>query len=260
MVDSSQRKRRLRPKDEAEYYVRAALDKPGFEKCYIGLHKGRGVFAMEAVPKGDFVLEYRGELITQKDCSCRMAYYTEEEQIFLFDFQWKGKCWCVDASQEDDSLGRLVNENAKHPNCKMKTIEVKGKPHLCLFSLKDIIPGEELHYDYGDGDWPWREQSKKQNLHGNLAKFRQQAGLQLEAEPSAVMGDRPQQKKRKLLSKEELGSALSPTEIMGSRPAPSASVSTKFPSEEEVSDELSLTETTGRRSGISASESAKAVY
>lgn len=40
MVDSSQRKRRLRPKDEAQYYIRAASDKPGFEKRYVGVHKG----------------------------------------------------------------------------------------------------------------------------------------------------------------------------------------------------------------------------
>ncbi len=38
----------------------------------------------------------------------------------------------------------------------MKTITVDGKPHLCLFALKDISPGEEIMYNYGDSDWPWR--------------------------------------------------------------------------------------------------------
>lgn len=62
----------------------------------------------------------------------------------------------VDASQEDGSLGRLVNDDGNFPNCKMKTVEVQGRPHLCLFALRDIMPGEELHYNYGNADWPWR--------------------------------------------------------------------------------------------------------
>ncbi len=38
----------------------------------------------------------------------------------------------------------------------MKTIRVDGEPHLCLFAVKDISPGEEIMYNYGDSDWPWR--------------------------------------------------------------------------------------------------------
>ncbi len=39
----------------------------------------------------------------------------------------------------------------------MKRIVVEGKPHLCLFAARNIIPGEELTYDYGGSDWPWRK-------------------------------------------------------------------------------------------------------
>ncbi len=38
----------------------------------------------------------------------------------------------------------------------MKIIRVDGRPHLCLFALKDINPGEEITYNNGDSDWPWR--------------------------------------------------------------------------------------------------------
>lgn len=64
----------------------------------------------------------------------------------------------VDAAREDGSLGRLVNDDYKHPNCKMKRVITEGKPHLCLFALKDINEGEEITYDYGGTDWPWRKQ------------------------------------------------------------------------------------------------------
>ncbi|XP_030000946.1 uncharacterized protein LOC115426858 [Sphaeramia orbicularis] len=42
----------------------------------------------------------------------------------------------------------------------MKTIDIGGMPHLCLFAIKDITPGEEVTYNYGNADWPWRKQQK----------------------------------------------------------------------------------------------------
>ncbi|XP_055080972.1 uncharacterized protein LOC129456606 [Periophthalmus magnuspinnatus] len=68
----------------------------------------------------------------------------------------------VDASREDGSLGRLVNDDHLNPNSKMKIIRVDGRPHLCLFALKDISPGEEITYNYGDSDWPWRSKISKE--------------------------------------------------------------------------------------------------
>lgn len=62
----------------------------------------------------------------------------------------------IDAAQEDLSLGRLVNDDHKKPNCKMKNINVEGKPHLCLFALRNITCGEEITYNYGPVNWPWR--------------------------------------------------------------------------------------------------------
>lgn len=64
----------------------------------------------------------------------------------------------IDASREDGSFGRLVNDEHRHPNCRMKRTDVKGKPHLCLFALNDIKEGEEISYDYGGEDYPWRTQ------------------------------------------------------------------------------------------------------
>ena len=65
-------------------------------------------------------------------------------------------CVSVDAAVEDNSLGRLVNDDHVSPNSKMKTITVAGKPHLCLFATRSISPGEEITYNYGDSEWPWR--------------------------------------------------------------------------------------------------------
>ncbi|XP_048854576.1 uncharacterized protein LOC125722457 isoform X2 [Brienomyrus brachyistius] len=75
----------------------------------------------------------------------------------MFDFKWSSRTWCIDASIEDGSFGRLVNDDHRNPNCRMKVIKVDGRPHLCLFALRDIKEGEEITYDYGTNDWPWRE-------------------------------------------------------------------------------------------------------
>jgi len=63
-------------------------------------------------------------------------------------------CFRIDAARDDASLGRLVNDDHKNPNSKMRTITVDRKPHLCSFAVKDISPGEEITDNYGD--WPWR--------------------------------------------------------------------------------------------------------
>lgn len=69
----------------------------------------------------------------------------------------------IDAAKEDESLGRLANDDNVNPNAKMKYLNVQGKPHLCLFATGDIFPGEEITYDYGDANWPWRDEVE--NLH-----------------------------------------------------------------------------------------------
>ena len=65
----------------------------------------------------------------------------------------------IDASVEDGSFGRLVNDCHKSPNCRMKLIEATNRtPHLCLFALREIRQGEEITYDYGGTDLPWRSE------------------------------------------------------------------------------------------------------
>ncbi len=67
----------------------------------------------------------------------------------------------IDASKEDGSLGRLVNNSHKSPNCIIKKVIVNDRPHLCLFAVKNIEPGTEIDYNYGDSKWPWREKVGK---------------------------------------------------------------------------------------------------
>ncbi|KAJ8253418.1 hypothetical protein GJAV_G00212730 [Gymnothorax javanicus] len=151
------RRRRINPTDDAVHYIINRKDKTGkLEVRYISSFKGRGLFATASFGKNDFVVEYRGELINCEESERRSKVYHPAVRVFMFDFLWHGKQWSIDAGIEDGSLGRLVNDNHISPNCKIKRIVVEGKLHLRIFAIKDISPGEEITYNYGNADWPWR--------------------------------------------------------------------------------------------------------
>uniref|UniRef100_A0A8W8II90 SET domain-containing protein n=1 Tax=Magallana gigas TaxID=29159 RepID=A0A8W8II90_MAGGI len=119
------RKRVIIPvKIESRKWSEKNIDPPGFNISLFE-NKGRGVRATFAEMQATFYL------IVYRDL-------------------------CVDASEEDGRLGRLVNHGSKKEiNCKMKLIgEV-----LCLFGTRDIYEGEELLYDYGLKFYPWNSKT-----------------------------------------------------------------------------------------------------
>ncbi|XP_041917244.1 uncharacterized protein LOC121681526 isoform X3 [Alosa sapidissima] len=153
--------RRTTPLQDATNHILAGRDKNSMlEIKYINSVKGRGIFTLAVFNQGDFVVEYRGELIDAAEAEHRRKLYHNACSIFMFDFTWKRKTWCIDGALEDGSFGRLVNDEHKAPNCRMKLIEADGKPHLCLFALKEIMAGTEITYDYGGKEWPWRKETQ----------------------------------------------------------------------------------------------------
>ncbi|XP_076743235.1 histone-lysine N-methyltransferase Set8-like [Maylandia zebra] len=167
MAATRPRRAKINPIQDARYYCSLGEDKAGFDVRYIDSFKGRGVFSCRSFQKGDFLFEYRGQIITKEEQENRMKLYHDALKVFIFDFKFNGKQLCVDATREDGSLGRLVNDDNVNPNSKMTVTRVDGRPHLCLFAIKDIGPGEEITYNYGDSNWPWR--SKKSNMVASQA-------------------------------------------------------------------------------------------
>ncbi|KAK0144274.1 Histone-lysine N-methyltransferase set-1 [Merluccius polli] len=135
---------RLDPIRDAQHHVRLKKDKALCVWRYIGPIKGRGVFALEPILKGSFILEYRGVLE-------KTAAWNE----YTYFFKHKRTDYCIDASREDGTLGRLVND-AEKPNAKMKKIEVDVC--VCLPSLT-LRKGKKL---------PMTTEEK--TCHGVLAK------------------------------------------------------------------------------------------
>ena len=57
---------------------------------------------------------------------------------------------------ESRSLARMVNDKGDgQTNAKMKLIQY-GQPCLCLFATQAIEVGDEILYDYGLENLPWR--------------------------------------------------------------------------------------------------------
>ncbi|XP_056323271.1 N-lysine methyltransferase KMT5A-A [Danio aesculapii] len=113
--------------------------------------KGRGVFATQPFQKGQYVVEYHGDLLQITDAKQREALYAQDPSTgcYMYYFQYLSKTYCVDATKESDRLGRLIN-HSKNGNCQTKLHAIAGKPHLILVASRDIQEGEELLYDYGD--------------------------------------------------------------------------------------------------------------
>ncbi len=93
---------------------------------------GRGVFALERIPKKACVLEYKGRMCTQKE-------QYENRSKYLF---WTGRNSMIDGNIPGNTA-KYVNHSCA-PNCE---IDLKNK-RVYIFALRTIKPGEELTYDY----------------------------------------------------------------------------------------------------------------
>jgi len=114
--------------------------------------KNRGVVPTKKLMKGEFVVEYAGELIEHSTAEERENRYAMDisKGCYMYYFKTNGKHYCIDATTETGRLGRLVNHSRLQPNCCTKVVMVDKVPRLVLIAKTDIEAGTELLYDYGD--------------------------------------------------------------------------------------------------------------
>lgn len=127
--------------------------------------QGYGLFAGQDIKKGDFIHEYKGELISRLESDRRGAMYSLSGQEYLFN---------LNASQEIDAnnfgnKARFMNNSKKEENINVvgHTVLCNGQHRVGLFAKRDIKAGEELLYDYEYPDavaekfWERGEKSSK---------------------------------------------------------------------------------------------------
>ncbi len=109
---------------------------------------GNGVFATEAIAKGERVVRYKGALRTHAEVDEEYGQVDEDGHTFLFTLNDE---YVIDANQEGN-VARWINHSCS-PNCEAVLDEnEKGKRHkdkVYIEAIRDIRPGEELTYNYG---------------------------------------------------------------------------------------------------------------
>ena len=104
-----------------------------------GVH-GKGVFALQDIPAGDLILEYKGELITAKEADRRHPEEPEDpSHTFFFSVDDR---YVIDA-HVGGNAARYIN-HACDPNCET---EVQGR-RVFIRAIRPIKAGQELAYDY----------------------------------------------------------------------------------------------------------------
>jgi SET domain-containing protein len=105
-----------------------------------GVH-GKGVFAVAPIPKGEVLIEYKGEVIDWPEALRRHPHDpTDPHHTFYFHINAEH---VIDA-KHGGNAARWIN-HACEPNCEAD--EVDGR--IFIKSLRALKPGQELFYDYG---------------------------------------------------------------------------------------------------------------
>ncbi|KAK4712878.1 hypothetical protein R3W88_018785 [Solanum pinnatisectum] len=106
---------------------------------------GWGVVASESINKGDFIIEYIGEVIDDALCEKRLwdMKYKGVQNFYMCELR---KDFTIDATFKGN-LSRFLNHSCD-PNCKLEKWQVEGETRIGVFSARFIEVGEPLTYDY----------------------------------------------------------------------------------------------------------------
>lgn len=100
---------------------------------------GFGLFTDVDIKKGEYIIEYVGDLISAKAADKKGGQY-------LFEINSR---WTIDGTPRSNTA-RYINHSCR-PNCESDTREREKR--VLIFSRKNIKAGEELNYDYGKVFW-----------------------------------------------------------------------------------------------------------
>lgn len=119
------------------YEYRGDTQNPIPKKFRVGKSKtGMGLFATEPIARGERIVEYIGIILTDAEAE------KKKHSKYLFDVR-KNKT--IDGSPRWN-LARYANHSC-NPNAES---EEDRRARIFITAIKDIAPGEEITFDYGE--------------------------------------------------------------------------------------------------------------
>ncbi|KAK8484275.1 hypothetical protein V6N11_059459 [Hibiscus sabdariffa] len=123
--------------------------------------KGWGVRSRSFIRRGSFICEYVGEIILDNEGEQRVG---KDEYLFdiginddlslqesnSLDPSEGDECFTIDAARVGN-VGRFINHSCSpnlYPQSVLFDHDKKRMPHIMFFAMEDILPMEELTYDY----------------------------------------------------------------------------------------------------------------
>ena len=107
--------------------------------------RGWGLRSLENIPNDKFVIEYKGEMISNSMCMDRIKS-AHEKGVTNFYMLTIDKVLIVDACFRANNA-RFMNHSC-NPNCRTEKRIINGETRIGLFANRDISLGEELTFDY----------------------------------------------------------------------------------------------------------------
>ncbi|ETL45842.1 hypothetical protein L917_04016 [Phytophthora nicotianae] len=106
---------------------------------------GFGLIANEDINAGEFVIEYVGEVIDDKECERRMITYRDNGEVNFYMMELE-KNIVIDAKYRSND-SRFINHSCD-PNCVTQKWNVDGMQRIGIFARRNIAPNEEITIDY----------------------------------------------------------------------------------------------------------------
>jgi hypothetical protein len=140
---------------------------------------GQGVRSTASIPRGTFLCEYVGEIITDEKFHERMTnVYSKDEHHYTMKLTQN---LVIDAYRMG-SIARFANHSCL-PNCEIQKWTVDGLQRMCIFSSRSIKAGEEITYDY---NFQCFNSQAQQPCYCESSKCRGTIGAKQQASPSTT--------------------------------------------------------------------------
>ena len=108
-------------------------------------NKGVGLRAAEKISRDEFIMEYVGDVLDPQRFHKRAKKYSQND-VKHFYFMALSTDYIIDATAKGN-ISRFINHSCD-PNSETQKWTVNGELRVGFFSRRQILPGEEITFDY----------------------------------------------------------------------------------------------------------------